>query len=158
VSRLAAMWLAKLSVGYWHSGCISEPHSSYFSTLASLQIPLTSRRAHLFCVAMSYAQLGDDRASPRVENIELTTKHNNQAGYAYAPPSSLPPDRDAQYSDSTALLPPSKTTIGKWPVESQQVAALTPLRGTILAFDIVLASAPLLFIDECLSVDHRMSH
>lgn len=88
---------------------------------------------------MSYAPLGKGRTSPHAENIELVTKHDGQTAYSYAP-------HDGTYDDSKAYFPPGKIKVDNWPVQSQQVAALTPLRATILAFDFMLASSPLIFI------------
>lgn len=97
---------------------------------------------------MSYAPLGDGRTSPQVENIELTTKTGGQTPYSYAPPPRPADERDNKYGygDSKAYSFPGKLNVDKWPVKSQQVIALTPLRGSILAFDLLLASTPLLFI------------
>ncbi|KAF2628777.1 hypothetical protein BU25DRAFT_430599 [Macroventuria anomochaeta] len=100
---------------------------------------------------MSYVPVGAGRTSPDVENIELTAKNDGQTAYGYAPPQGLLPDGDIRYSDSKANFPPSKV-VDNWPIKSRQVAALTPLRGTILAFDIILASSPLLFIVLALRV------
>lgn len=82
---------------------------------------------------------------PHIENIELTTKHDVPSAYNVAPSQTSPYDGDSKQSDTNAYLPQNQT-IENWPIQSQQVATLTPLRGTILAFDIVLASSPLLFI------------
>ena len=90
-------------------------------------------------VTMSYAPLGEGRTSPHAENIELVTKHDGQTAYGY-------PLHHGIYSDSKAYQLPGKTAVDNWPVQSQQVAALTPLRATILAFDFILASSPLVFI------------
>ena len=94
---------------------------------------------------MSYVPLGDGRSSPYVEIIEFTTKNPVQATYNDAPPQSPPYDGGTNHSDSKAHFPPDKV-VDNWPVQSQQVAAMTPLRGTIFAFDVVLASSPLMFI------------
>lgn len=102
---------------------------------------------------MSYAPLGGGRTSPHVENIEMTTKNAGQGSYSYAPPQGPPYDADVKHNDPKAYFPPGKATIDNWPYKSQQVAALTPLRGAILAFDIVLASSPLLFVGTRPSTD-----
>jgi hypothetical protein len=102
---------------------------------------------------MSYAPLGDGRTSPHVGSIEMTTKNAEQGSYSYASPQGPPYNANVRYNDPKAYLPPGKATIDNWPVKSQQVAALTPLRGAILAFDIVLASSPLLFVGTRPSTD-----
>jgi hypothetical protein len=91
---------------------------------------------------MSYAPLGEGRTSPNAEVIELTTKNDGRSPYAYAPP----PGEDLKDGDLKTSFPFGSATIDNWPAKSQQIAALTPLRGWILAFDILLASSPLLFI------------
>lgn len=105
---------------------------------------------------MSYVPLGDGRKDVHVENIELTTNIDGQSRYNYAPPPGGPSDGDSTYSYSGAHLAPQKSAIEKWPINSQQVATLTPLRGSILIFDVLLASCPLLFISELIL--HRDFH
>ncbi|XPS92069.1 hypothetical protein M3J09_001475 [Ascochyta lentis] len=94
---------------------------------------------------MSYVPLGDGRTKPYVETIELTTKHNGQPTYSYVPPSRLPEGEIDNYNNFQEHILSGKPSIDNWPVKSQQVAILTPLRGSILVFDILLASSPLLF-------------
>ncbi|KAF3048542.1 hypothetical protein E8E11_008630 [Didymella keratinophila] len=84
---------------------------------------------------------------PHVENIELTETNDGQSRYnTYKMPPGLPPDGDTKYSNYNASFTPDKPAVNDWPVNSQQVAVLTPLRGSILVFDVLLASTPLLFI------------
>lgn len=94
---------------------------------------------------MSYAPLGGGRTSPHTETIELTTKNDGRIAYGYAPPEGPLHDGDFKRGDANAYWTHSKA-VDSWPIQTQQIAALTPLRGIILVFDIVLASSPLLFI------------
>ena len=106
---------------------------------------------------MSYLPLGDGRKHPHVENIELTATNDGQSRYNdYRAPPGLPPDGGTKYSNYNASFAPDKPAVNDWPVNSQQVAALTPLRGSILVFDILLASTPLLFIGMAFS--HNATH
>lgn len=106
---------------------------------------------------MSYVPLGDGRSNPHIESIELITKNNLQPFHNFAPPQGLECDENPNQNDAKAkaLLPKS---VANWPLQSQQVAALTPLRSTILAFDIVLASSPLLFIGMRCSLQFLSAH
>lgn len=97
---------------------------------------------------MSYAPLGGGRTSPHAETIELVTKHEGQPAYSHVP--SQHPPNDGMYRGPKAFSPPEKMAIADWPVQSQQVATMTPLRATILAFDFLLASSPLIFIGNLL--------
>ncbi|KAF1929983.1 uncharacterized protein M421DRAFT_419017 [Didymella exigua CBS 183.55] len=99
---------------------------------------------------MSYAPFGEERASPYAENIEPVTKHDGRTICSYAPPQGSP--RDKMYNDPKAYSPPGKTVVGNWPVQSQQVAVLIPLRATTLVFDFLLASSPLIFLVLALKV------
>ncbi|KAF2468548.1 uncharacterized protein BDR25DRAFT_335386 [Lindgomyces ingoldianus] len=80
-----------------------------------------------------------DITHQRLESIELNR---------YSPPSGPPPDsskhRDSKANFTQHAHPPS--TVKHWPMHSQQVATLTPLRTFIIVFDAILASAPIMFI------------
>ncbi|KAF2193324.1 hypothetical protein K469DRAFT_618364 [Zopfia rhizophila CBS 207.26] len=65
-------------------------------------------------------------------------------GTQYAPPSGPPPD--SKNKDLKALFQSNHAPVKNWPIHSQQVARLTPLRTFIIFFDAILASAPLMFI------------
>ncbi|KAH6633213.1 hypothetical protein C7974DRAFT_167704 [Boeremia exigua] len=108
---------------------------------------------------MSYIPIDHGRKSPHVESIELRTRDNVETISNYAPPQMLPFDGDTKHVHVGTYYSSTKAT-DNWPTRSQQVAALTPLRGTILAFDIVLASSPLIFIILALKVaklDNKVS-
>ncbi|KAF3006632.1 hypothetical protein E8E13_007746 [Curvularia kusanoi] len=100
---------------------------------------------------MSYVPLDGGRTSPHVENIEMNAKRDRQTTYEYIPRKGSQCDGRPKQDDAKTYSARHKE-IAHWPVQSQQVAALTPLRGTIFAFDIVLASSPFLFIVLALKV------
>lgn len=80
----------------------------------------------------------------------MLSEHERERSYSahpaglYSPPSGPPPGPASpppkEYFDSQ---PPS---IKKWPMQSQRVWAVTPLRAFIIIFDIVFASTPIMFI------------
>jgi hypothetical protein len=106
---------------------------------------------------MAYQHIGDDHVRglqpAHLDNIELETRYDPGA-YKFAPPPGHPPDSDSKLGDddrkplfraaSKATLPPGHS----WPVQSQRVAALTPLRAGLMVFDAVLASTPIMFVGE----------
>lgn len=94
---------------------------------------------------MAYIPLGNEGMRPHAENIELTAKHDESTGYNIAPSQDSPYEGDSKDGNRNAYPLPDRV-VDNWPARSQQVATLTPLRGTVLAFDIILASSPLLFI------------
>ncbi|ORX95134.1 hypothetical protein BCR34DRAFT_200441 [Clohesyomyces aquaticus] len=85
--------------------------------------------------AQSVGDIGDQR----LESIELNR---------YAPPSGSPPESSKNRDSKAYFLEHDKpsTAVRHWPVHSQQVARLTPLRSFIMFFDAILASTPIMFI------------
>lgn len=97
---------------------------------------------------MSYRPI-DESIGPnaRVNGFELNTRYEG-AAYNYAPPSGPPPDRDTKDVDSKGAFRSHEAPLGGWPVHSQRVAALTPLRALLMVFDAVLASTPIMFVGQ----------
>jgi hypothetical protein len=106
---------------------------------------------------MSYQPVGHNHVRglqpAHLDDIEMDTRYDPGA-YKYAPPPGHPPDSDSKLGDDDKkplFRPASKATIppgSNWPVQSQQVAALTPLRAGLMVFDAILASTPIMFIGE----------
>ncbi|CAO2655975.1 Nn.00g047780.m01.CDS01 [Neocucurbitaria sp. VM-36] len=96
-----------------------------------------------------YRPIGDpnhtNSQSAPLDNIELNTRYD--AGtYNYAPPTGTPPDRDIKDVDSKAAFRSGEVPVSSWPVHSQRAAALTPLRISLMIFDAILASTPIMFV------------
>jgi hypothetical protein len=78
----------------------------------------------------------------RYHNIEMNQQPSQ---FSYQPSS---PNLDQKGSDSKAYFqndnnePPAR----HWPMQSQHVATITPLRGIVIVFDAILASTPIMFI------------
>lgn len=96
---------------------------------------------------MAYRPIGDPQP-PHLENIELNTRYdpgayNNQQ---YAPPPGSPPDRDKKDVDSKGAFRSNEAPMNSWPVHSQRAAALTSMRISLMIFDAILASTPIMFV------------
>ncbi|KAF2790314.1 hypothetical protein K505DRAFT_251467 [Melanomma pulvis-pyrius CBS 109.77] len=67
--------------------------------------------------------------------------------FSYAPPAGPPPSSDYKSRDSKAFFDgKNEPPVRHWPIHSQHVATVTPLRGFIIVFDALLASTPIMFI------------
>jgi hypothetical protein len=109
---------------------------------------------------MAYRQVGGSDARnfqpAHLDNIELNT-HYDSGAYNYAPPAGKPPSQatggDSKHDDdakpffqpTTQPMPPPGSN---WPVQSQRVATVTPLRAFLLFFDGLLASVPIMFVGK----------
>jgi hypothetical protein len=94
---------------------------------------------------MSYIPLWNGRTSPHPEDIEINTLSDRQTTCKFAPSQGPLDDNIPRDDDSTSFFYHSNAVYSR-PSPSQRVAAFTPFRGAILAFDIILASSPLIFI------------
>ncbi|KAF2116109.1 hypothetical protein BDV96DRAFT_42997 [Lophiotrema nucula] len=81
------------------------------------------------------------------DNIELNQYAYNGPGQnQYSPPPGPPPGLHSEHGDSKANFESNQPPVKHWPIHTQQVAHLTPLRTFIIFFDAILASTPLMFI------------
>jgi hypothetical protein len=78
----------------------------------------------------------------RYHNIEMNQQPSQ---FSYQP---SPPNLDQKSRDSKAYFQNdnNEQPVRRWPVQSQRVATITPLRGVIIVFDAILASTPIMFI------------
>lgn len=84
--------------------------------------------------------------SESLENVEL--QERSAQSHQYAPPASSLPitHSNSTYGDTKTIYESYQPPVRHWPLESQQVARLTPLRFFIIVFDTILASTPIMFI------------
>ncbi|KAF1845493.1 uncharacterized protein K460DRAFT_283257 [Cucurbitaria berberidis CBS 394.84] len=98
---------------------------------------------------MAYIQIGNPNNSSSqsipLDNIELNTRYGARTDN-YAPPSGTPPDRDTKNVDSKTAFRSSEAPVNSWPFHSQRAAALTPSRMSLMVFDAILASSPIMFV------------
>lgn len=99
---------------------------------------------------MAYRAIGNPDPA-HLDNIELNTRYD-AGSYNYAPPPGTPPDRDKKRDvDTKGLLSQSsQPPVNSWPVHSRRAAAMTPMRFSLLVFDVVLASTPIMFLGQLL--------
>jgi hypothetical protein len=113
---------------------------------------------------MAYRPVGEHNLQPaHFDNIELNTDYDPGV-YNYAPPPGKPPshtpDGDSKQDDDTkpffrATSQPAPPPGANWPIQSQQVATVTPLRALLMVFDGVLASMPIMFVGEFIQVSQK---
>ncbi|KAF2830870.1 hypothetical protein CC86DRAFT_168342 [Ophiobolus disseminans] len=112
---------------------------------------------------MAYRHIGDPNVRPlqpaHLENIELETRYDPGA-YNHVPPPGHPPsgyspsrgvDNDSKNDDDRkpffhSASKSSQPHGSSWPVQSQRVAGVTPLRAGLMVFDAILASTPIMFV------------
>ena len=83
-----------------------------------------------------------------LDNIELRTRYDD-CSYNPLPAGDLP-DRDTKYVDSYTKVASRSNEVppGARPVYARRVAPITPLRVSLMLFDALLASTPLMFIGK----------
>src|SRR4051794_28699528 len=95
---------------------------------------------------MAYRRI-DNPQPAHLDNIELNTRYEG-GSYGYAPPTGTPPDRDSKHVDIKGAFRSNEAPGSSWPVHSQRAAALTPLRMSLMIFDAILASTPIMFLGK----------
>jgi hypothetical protein len=82
----------------------------------------------------------------RYDNIEMNQQP--PPDFPYRPPAGSPPNLEQRSQDSKAHFQNdnNERPVRRWPMQSQHVATITPLRGFIIFFDAILASTPIMFI------------
>jgi len=77
------------------------------------------------------------------DNIQMQA-YSSQPVPLYSPPDGPPPDAKVKsYADSQHSR---KSLIRHWPVESQRIWTMTPFRAFVMFLDVILASAPIMFL------------
>lgn len=87
----------------------------------------------------------------QMENIEMagySSGYASQPTNIYSPPAGPLPGSDRKDRDSKAYFASDQPPVKHWPVHSQRVSKITPLRAFIIFFDAVLASTPIMFIGK----------
>lgn len=103
-----------------------------------------------FLITMEYKPIPDSKAqgyrSPDVEIIEFLTEDDETVHQHARPQNSLPTDVHSTNQYHQRQYHPSQPP-PEWPLSQKvYVANLTPWRTTVLVFDVILASTPIVFI------------
>jgi hypothetical protein len=101
---------------------------------------------------MAYQRVGDHSIRAlqpaHLDNIELDTRYD-PGSYKYVLPSGHSPNNNLKHGDDTKpLFGAGQDPGSKWPTQSQQVAHITMLRATLMIFDAILASTPIMFVGK----------
>jgi hypothetical protein len=92
---------------------------------------------------MAYEPVGPQAKGPHASveyNADVNTRYD-AGSYNDGPHASQ--DRDTE--DGVEDI---KGVSQKWPAHLQKVGVITPLKGLIMAFDVILASTPIMFLGE----------
>lgn len=105
---------------------------------------------------MAYEPVNNSR-SPYDGDVELSTRYDAGSYNNTRPPNNAQ-DRDTKdrVEDTKDAFLLNEVPLGQWPSQSEHAATLTPWKISVMVFDAILASTPIMFIGKanlCLALE-----